>query len=175
MGHTIKRDDGRLAGGHGEGLKIAALVLTHENCHVRIPTNGSYWNFNFSGQSKAYFSCRLTTVQGRPMGGPKGRLPLEAFHAWMADTVDLHAATGRVRTPFGDLLLEPVYRGRLYLKGIRVPEPSLDGKAVKFGYNLFHGRVGRDRQRLLDPDQVTKDLHRIWSHAIVIAQSDALP
>ncbi|KAF4228936.1 hypothetical protein CNMCM8980_006537 [Aspergillus fumigatiaffinis] len=42
MGHTTKREDRRLAGGHGEGLKIAALVLSRGHHHVKVTTNGSY-------------------------------------------------------------------------------------------------------------------------------------
>ncbi|KAL5364316.1 hypothetical protein BJX96DRAFT_178839, partial [Aspergillus floccosus] len=77
MGHTTKRGDHRLAGGHGEGLKIAALVLSRENHHVKVVTNGTYWNFGFNGPSKTNFYCRLTAAKGRgESGGPSSTATL---------------------------------------------------------------------------------------------------
>ncbi|KAB8213153.1 hypothetical protein BDV33DRAFT_210468 [Aspergillus novoparasiticus] len=65
IGHTNKKSDSRLAGGHGEGLKLAALVLCRENHRVRIAASGCYWHFAFNGKSKANFSCRLTPGRAR--------------------------------------------------------------------------------------------------------------
>lgn len=178
LGHTTKKKDHRLAGGHGEGLKIAALVLCRENHHVKISVNSFHWHFGFNGLSKANFFCCLIPAKvkrepsalsdtGRPAKlsakigedvsvtiekGQKGRpLSTQDFGAWMRDTIDLHPSSGQIRTPLGDLLLEPMYQGHMYLKGMRVPEPSLDGQAFRFGYNLTQGGVDRDRQRLVDP------------------------
>ncbi|KAE8334373.1 hypothetical protein BDV24DRAFT_156901 [Aspergillus arachidicola] len=71
----------------------------------------------------------------------------------MWDTVDLHAPSSSVRTPVGDLLLGPAHWGRLYLKGLRVPEPSRDVQTFRFGHNLVHGSVDRDRKRLVDASE----------------------
>lgn len=141
LGHTTKKKDHRLAGGHGEGLKIAALVLCRENHHVKISANRCHWHFGFNGQSKANFFCRLTParVKREPSGpsdavgctklsartgedvsvtiekGQKGRpLSPHDLAAWMRDTIDLHPPSGRIRTASGDLLLEPMYQGHLY-------------------------------------------------------------
>lgn len=202
LGHTTKKKDHRLAGGHGEGLKIAALVLCRENHHVKISANSFHWHFGFNGLSKANFFCRLIPAKvkrepsapsdtGRPAKlsakigedvsvtiekGQKGRpLSTQDFGAWMRDTIDLHPSSGRIRTPSGDLLLEPMYQGHMYLKGMRVPEPSLDGQAFRFGYNLTQGGVDRDRQRLVDPRQVTENIHKIWESAIAQTEGVALP
>lgn len=202
LGHTTKKKDHRLAGGHGEGLKIAALVLCRENHHVKISANSFHWHFGFNGLSKANFFCRLIPAKvkrepsapsdtGRPAKlsakigedvsvtiekGQKGRpLSTQDFGAWMRDTIDLHPSSGRIRTPSGDLLLEPMYQGHMFLKGMRVPEPSLDGQAFRFGYNLTQGGVDRDRQRLVDPRQVTENIHKIWESAIAQTEGVALP
>jgi hypothetical protein len=42
MGYTSKKVDDRLVGGHGKGLKIAALVLCREGHRVKIAANGCY-------------------------------------------------------------------------------------------------------------------------------------
>ncbi|KAE8310985.1 hypothetical protein BDV41DRAFT_579005 [Aspergillus transmontanensis] len=204
MGHTTKAKDERLAGGHGEGLKIAALVLCRANHHVKISTGGFHWNFGFNGQSKTNFFCRLTPTRAkRDLGayhyrrganpvklhaniwddvsvtvekGHKGRpVSNDDFRSWMHDTVDLHPPSGRIRTPSGDLLLAPMYQGHLYLKGMRVPEPTLSNSAFRLGYNLIRGSVDRDRQRLVNTQQVIEGIHAIWECAIAQAETAVLP
>lgn len=188
MGHSTKREDDRLAGGHGEGLKIAALVLCRENHNVKISANGFNWNFGFNGQLKTNFYCRLSPPRAkRKPSAPiiredvsvkieKGQpLSTRDLETWMRDTIDLHPPSGRIRTPSGDLLLEPTYRGHLYLKGFRVPEPSLDSSGFRFGYNLIQGSVDRDRQRLVNLQQFTKSIHLIWETAITRVETVALP
>ncbi|KAE8396856.1 hypothetical protein BDV37DRAFT_277336 [Aspergillus pseudonomiae] len=93
----------------------------------------------------------------------------------MWDTVDLHAPSSSVRTPVGDLLLGPAHRGRLYLKGLRVPEPSRDEQTFRFGYNLVHGSVDRDRKRLVDASEAMANVHSIWEKAIARDEAKALP
>ncbi|KAL4862107.1 hypothetical protein BDV12DRAFT_203355 [Aspergillus spectabilis] len=196
MGTTTKSKDDRLIGGHGEGLKIAALVLCRENHHVKISANGWYWNFGFNGLNSTNFYCRLTpakakrapaarltarvredvsvlvekghTVEGR-------RLRVEDFGAWMRETLDLQVHPDRIRTPSGDLLLGPMYNGHIYLKGIRVPQADQDRPAFYFGYNLLRGNVDRDRQRLVDGQSITETIHAIWDSAIANEQLVVLP
>ncbi|KAJ5198742.1 uncharacterized protein N7498_007859 [Penicillium cinerascens] len=60
LGYTTKTNDDRLTGGHGEGLKIAALVLSRNNYHVKICANSCYWNFGFRGKSNRNFYCQIT-------------------------------------------------------------------------------------------------------------------
>ncbi|KAI9041054.1 uncharacterized protein KD926_007471 [Aspergillus affinis] len=202
MGHTTKKRDDRLAGGHGEGLKLAALVLSRAEHHVKISASGLYWNFGFNGQAKANFYCRLTPAKakreieapsntghpsrlsadvGRDVSvlvekGQKGqRLSLNDFGRWMRDTVDLHAPSSSVRTSVGDLLLGPVHRGQLYLKGLRVPDSSHGQQPFRFGYNLVRGSVDRDRQRLVNPQQVVASIHSIWENAITQDETKVLP
>ncbi|KAL2848982.1 hypothetical protein BJX68DRAFT_276168 [Aspergillus pseudodeflectus] len=198
MGHTTKKMDDRLAGGHGEGLKIAALVLCRESHQVRIAANGCYWHFGFNGRSKANFFCRLTPVKARQGPGTTNKqrapprlsariwedvsitirgLPLQEadFEAWRRDTIDLGPIDAWIRTSSGDLLLAPCYRDRLYLKGIHIPETGFDRSAFHFGYNLISGSVGRDRQRLLNASQVTDRIHAIWEKAITQDEAKILP
>jgi hypothetical protein len=60
LGYTTKENDNRLAGGHGEGLKIAALVLCRNQHRVKISTHHSYWNFGFRGNSKRHLYCQFS-------------------------------------------------------------------------------------------------------------------
>ncbi|KAL4961378.1 uncharacterized protein BDV14DRAFT_203829 [Aspergillus stella-maris] len=195
LGTTTKSNDDRLIGGHGEGLKIAALVLCRENHHVKISANGCYWNFGFNGTKSTNFYCRLAPAKGkRVLSGlaarvredvsvlvEKGhtdagrRLQMADFGAWMRETLDLHVPSDRVRTLSGDLLLGQAHRGHLYLKGIRVPHAGHNGQTFYFGYNLLRGNVDRDRQRLVDGQSVAEAIHSIWNSAILHSQSVVLP
>ncbi|TPR10156.1 hypothetical protein CAN33_0055060 [Aspergillus niger] len=203
LGHTTKKTgDGRLAGGHGEGLKLAALVLSRRNHHVKISANGCHWTFNFNGRAKANFYCRITPSKAKrePAAtdssakpprlsarvwedvcvvvekGPKGQqLAFTDFRAWLQHTVDLHPSSSRIRTAAGDLLLNPEYQDQVYLKGIRVSQRSLDPQPFRCGYVLAHGSVDRDRQRLLDPRQAQECIHSIWQHAIAQDAARVLP
>ncbi|RDH26149.1 hypothetical protein BDQ94DRAFT_176607 [Aspergillus welwitschiae] len=203
LGHSTKTgDDGRLAGGHGEGLKLAALVLSRHGHHVRISTNGCHWTFNFNGSKKSNFYCRIAPSKAKREAAPSGppaeaakltasvwedvcvtidgtskgqRLAYTDFCAWVQRTVDLHPSVHRIRTTAGELLLNPEHQGQVYLKGIRVNHQSLDTRAFHCGYVLAHGRVDRDRQRLVDPLQARESIHAIWQEAIHKDEARALP
>ncbi|KAJ0365562.1 hypothetical protein COL154_004419 [Colletotrichum chrysophilum] len=60
LGGTTKRDDSKTAGTHGEGFKVAALVMTRNNRVVHIESSSGYWNFGFRGANKDKFSCQIT-------------------------------------------------------------------------------------------------------------------
>ncbi|KAI1777858.1 hypothetical protein F4818DRAFT_439180 [Hypoxylon cercidicola] len=54
MGGTSKQHENNQAGAHGEGLKVAALVLMRQpqDHAVRIVSGGFWWSFYFDGQNK---------------------------------------------------------------------------------------------------------------------------
>lgn len=68
LGTTTKRGEERFAGCHGEGFKIAALVIRRNEHAVRFASKSYYWNFRFSGRYGTNFVCALsqakpTTIQ----------------------------------------------------------------------------------------------------------------
>ncbi|RAL06491.1 uncharacterized protein BO97DRAFT_358636, partial [Aspergillus homomorphus CBS 101889] len=203
LGHSTKKgNDSRLAGGHGEGLKLAALVLSRQNHYIKISTNGCHWTFNFNGRNKTNFYCRIAPSKAKretlPVDagaepprlstniwndvcvtierGTKGqRLSFADFRAWVDCTVDLHPSLNRIRTAKGDLLLNPEYQDHVFLKGIRVSQRSLDPQPFRCGYVLVHGSVDRDRQRLVNPIQARECIHSIWQEAINEDEAQVLP
>lgn len=62
LGVISKREKGHLAGTHGEGFKIAALVMAREGYQARIESSNYYWRFAFGGRSKSHLYCNLTLV-----------------------------------------------------------------------------------------------------------------
>ncbi|KAI2839629.1 hypothetical protein CBS11350_7460 [Aspergillus niger] len=191
LGRTAKTEDNCL-----RGLQIAALILCRENHHLRISANGCHWNFGFNSQACLYSRAtpskakREMSIEGKPLKlcadihedvavtiGHKGKpLSLEDFQVWLRDTIDLHETPGRIRTPSGDLLLDQYYQGRLYFRGIRVLQPVFEpGQAFRFGYNLARGTVGRDRQPLVNMEEIMACIHSIWERAIEQAGDVVLP
>ena len=61
LGGTTKRgqDQDRFAGIHGEGFKLAALVMRRRGHAVRFTASSYYWNFGFRGASASNLYCRL--------------------------------------------------------------------------------------------------------------------
>ncbi|KAK0613267.1 hypothetical protein B0T14DRAFT_525935 [Immersiella caudata] len=60
LGASSKREENgsKFAGFHGEGFKMAALVMRRNGYSVRISTNSFYWNFNFN--NSGILRCRLS-------------------------------------------------------------------------------------------------------------------
>lgn len=60
MGESSKRSSHQLAGTHGEGLKLAALVMLRRGYGVRIESSSFYWNFSFSRGQHRTLRCKLS-------------------------------------------------------------------------------------------------------------------
>ncbi|KAL6241507.1 hypothetical protein RBB50_011530 [Rhinocladiella similis] len=50
FGESTKRSDKTLAGFHGEGFKVAALVMLRNNYGMKFESNSFYWNFGLRGR-----------------------------------------------------------------------------------------------------------------------------
>ncbi|KAI8263422.1 hypothetical protein K4K58_013022 [Colletotrichum sp. SAR11_239] len=57
IGGSTKKNNDKLAGAHGEGLKIAALVMIRDGFPVRIQSTSATWNFGFY---KNQFLCQIS-------------------------------------------------------------------------------------------------------------------
>ncbi|KIX97808.1 uncharacterized protein Z520_06586 [Fonsecaea multimorphosa CBS 102226] len=60
LGKSSKQGQDEFAGCHGEGFKVAAVVLRREGHSVRFASAGYYWNFGLSGRYRTNLYCRLT-------------------------------------------------------------------------------------------------------------------
>lgn len=60
LGGTSKSGKENQAGIHGEGFKLAALVMRRQNLSVRLSASSFYWNFTFRGKTRDRFYCNLT-------------------------------------------------------------------------------------------------------------------
>ena len=104
LGRSTKRNDDQLAGCHGEGFKLAALVMIREGHSVKFATNSFYWNFGFSGTYPT-LHCSLNAVPSevlakrketyaRRVASPRYKRGL-TYNVWEDMTVKI--GMGRVR------------------------------------------------------------------------------
>jgi hypothetical protein len=63
LGATTKRGQDQFAGIHGEGFKLAALVMRRNEHAVRFGASSYYWNFGFRGVAASNFYCRLSQAK----------------------------------------------------------------------------------------------------------------
>jgi hypothetical protein len=98
------------------------------------------------------------------------KLEMADFRDWLKVSLDFDHPSKVIETLRGSLILDPRFRGRIYLRGLLLE----CNKNSKFGYNLFDGIINRDRQRLTGPAQEARLLARIWEEAIQINEVDTL-
>jgi hypothetical protein len=66
LGVSSKRNQESMTGTHGEGFKVAAVVMVRKGYQVRYESAKYYWNFQFGGRDKSHLYCNL-----RPMTDSK--------------------------------------------------------------------------------------------------------
>lgn len=196
LGETSKWGRKNQAGCHGEGFKLAALVMLRNGHSFKFETNAFYWNFGLRG-TRPSLSCRLTQPSadilqrkrdeprsqrgfsanilndmcvkvGKSRGDQGQRVSEEEFRNWMTVSLELDPPKSAefVRTKHGDLILDSQFQGRIYLRGLRVDGHGPDGREYRFGYNFHQGYINRDRERLTNRHEEAQILTRIWAEAI---------
>jgi hypothetical protein len=63
LGGTTKRGQDQFAGIHGEGFKLAALVMRRRQHSVRFESTSHYWNFGFRGRARPNLCCRISRAK----------------------------------------------------------------------------------------------------------------
>ncbi|EED22713.1 conserved hypothetical protein [Talaromyces stipitatus ATCC 10500] len=175
---TSKHKKTNLAGCHGEGLKIATMVMSWNGYAVKIYSNSYTWSFCFQGLTDSQMHCLITPATVLPLaqvnvaqdtncfvpcicrdvsiiierGHDGSRVSLEEFRRWLTVSLDIRGFSypaSIVETDHGNLILDPDYQGKVYLKGLYLPSPSSDARSYKLGYNFADGKVNCDRHREL--------------------------
>ncbi len=67
LGATSKRDKTHLAGTHGEGFKVAALVMARRGYQVRFEASSYYQSFRFGGPDDKHLYCHLTPISEKKL------------------------------------------------------------------------------------------------------------
>jgi hypothetical protein len=62
LGVTSKRMKANQAGTHGEGFKVASLVMARSGYQVRYEASSHYWTFALGGRDCRHLYCNLTPI-----------------------------------------------------------------------------------------------------------------
>lgn len=73
LGTTTKRNNAEVAGTHGEGFKVASLVMVRQGYQVRYEASGFYWNMRFAGTYKNMLYCFLREMEEKKLQNLKNK------------------------------------------------------------------------------------------------------
>ena len=194
FGESTKRKCEKLAGTHGEGMKVGTVVMLRSGYQVRFESSGSYWNFSILGRTRSQIYCRISPMKdtkllqlktnakrdpkkpknhiwedvsikiGRLRGSESLKIDISDFKKWLNVSTDLIRPSKVIHTFQGDLILDENFKGKIYLKGLLLANGS--ARPLKFAYNVFQGSVNRDGQRLIDPQERQKFL-QIYGNSLL--------
>lgn len=207
IGESTKRDNEEAAGTHGEGFKIASLVMVRRGYRVQYEASEFYWTMKFAGRYENMLYCFLTemseskitklkqkyqakvdkgshrelqnniwedvSVKIGKIRGIGSKIKKADFLKWIDVSLDLNRPSKIIATPYGSLIMDDAFRGRVYLKGLLLENFSTE-KPFRFGYNFFTGTVNRDRERLANSEEEARVLAQIWAAAIQSNEDDTL-
>ncbi|PSN61231.1 hypothetical protein BS50DRAFT_448323, partial [Corynespora cassiicola Philippines] len=95
------------------------------------------------------------------------KIRLETFQQWLGMTIDISPPKSIIRTALGNILLNVRYRNKFYLHGLLLSNERDTAMNFRYGYCLFEGRTGRDREALGTSDELLRKITSIWSRAIL--------
>lgn len=163
MGYSTKRDDEKTIGRHGEGYKVALMVLLREGKRVTVANFGKkeLWNIKFI-KSRTFNGEMITEVNINKnhifKKTPHNNLEFiidgitaEEYANLVKYNLNLQESVDGVEfigTPNGDLLLKEEERGNLYVSGLFIT----NNEKLTKGYNFKPASVKLDRDRRLIPD-----------------------
>ena len=147
LGATTKADDPDARGHFGEGFKLALLVLARNNVGVKIKTGGETWTPKIV-HSKEFGSdlLQIVTAPCKDDGNTTvivEKVTKESWDALKLRIIPLRdKKPQRIQTEYGDILLDPADKGRVFVKDINV---FVDSK-LSYGYNFKNLKLDRDRK-----------------------------
>lgn len=176
IGNSTKRDDKRTIGKHGEGYKIAFMVLLREGKEVTVYNYGAneIWNTRLV-KSKRYNGAQVVQIEVNktPFWAkvPNYDLTIEVsgiteeeFEKIKESNLSLKENVEILKeSNFGDLLVDESEKGRVYVEGLYV----CTNDKLSYGYNFKSDYVSLDRDRkLVDSFNTYWYSSAIWSDII---------
>lgn len=176
IGNSTKRDDKRTIGKHGEGYKIAFMVLLREGKEVTVYNYGAneIWNTRLV-KSKRYNGAQVVQIEVNktPFWAkvPNYDLTIEVsgiteeeFEKIKESNLSLKENVEILKeSSFGDLLVDESEKGRVYVEGLYV----CTNDKLSYGYNFKSDYVSLDRDRkLVDSFNTYWYSSAIWSDII---------
>lgn len=153
IGHTTKLGHQELIGQYGEGLKFGILAALRLGLQIKIRNGSETW-IPVITRSKQFeadvLAFDITTghkdenrVQVEVLG-----LELDTWNQLKKNFLFLSPPneTDQVTVPFGRILINPEYKGKIFVKGMFVCTDD----QLSFGYDLKDADLDRDRRMIND-------------------------
>lgn len=171
LGSTTKANDENTIGKHGEGYKIAFMVLLRNGKKIKVYNSSAkeIWEVRLV-KSRKYNGQLVTTVFVQKDAVWKKKtddnLTIEVSgitHEEYAEVIDKNLHLREYKSvavgEYGEILLDENEAGRVYVEGLYVCE----SKGFKYGYNLKASRINLDRDRkLVDSFHLEWETSGMW-------------
>lgn len=162
FGGTSKNDS-RLIGQYGEGLKLALLVFARHGVDVRVTNDDERWIVGFEPDDNGVPAFRITTRKVSPTGEVRVDVPGVTDDEWDLASrmfLRLRPPAEAIPTSAGRILLDLDHAGAQYAKGVFVASQP----GGSFGYDFNDLNVGRDRKSYR-PADAAHQIARMWEEA----------
>lgn len=183
LGETTKADDTNTIGQHGEGYKVAFVVLLRENKTITVYNYGKreIWKVR-AIKSKRYDNkvIPVVTIEKEAIWKkvPDNDLTIEVGNVTKDEYEQIKRKNLHLREEafnfcsvenIGRALLDETESGNVYVKGLYINNV----KGLKYGYDFEPSRIKLDRdRRLLDSIDVAWETSRFWSSVSVQNQDN---
>ena len=171
LGSTTKANDENTIGKHGEGYKIAFMVLLRNGKKIKVYNSSAkeMWEVRIV-KSRKYNGQLVTTVFVQKDAVWKKKtddnltievsgITPEEYAEVVDKNLHLHEYKSVAVGEYGEILLDESEAGRVYVEGLYVCE----SKGFKYGYNLKASRINLDRDRkLVDSFHLEWETSGMW-------------
>lgn len=175
LGSTTKADDARTIGQHGEGYKIAFLVLLREGRPVTVYNYGKreVWHTKlvkskrYNGQMVPVITVDKEAVWKRipdnDLTIEVGNVAPEEYQEIVKKNLNLQSGVQSYEVPtYGRILLDEQERGNVYVKGLFV----CNNESMRYGYDLDPRLINLDRdRRLVSSFELCWETSLMWKRA----------
>lgn len=171
LGEGTKADNDDAIGKYGEGYKLALLVLLRHGVRVRIRTGNEVWapSIKFSEQFQTDL-LTIKVIEARPTDNLLFELDgitAEDYRIFQKNCLFLNPPINKITTTMGDILLDEVLKGKIFVEGLYVCD--LDEKEkVRYGYDIKARHIHLDRDR-----KKVDSFNLLWEIGQMFASLDA--
>ena len=148
LGQSGKRDGGDYRGQHGEGLKLACLVLARRGHDVKIVNGDESWTPKIEA-SDQFAGAEVLTIYTHKRQNDSGAFTVEIGNitkeAWtlMKERfLFLNKPEKAIDTNYANVLMDEKFKGQVFVKGIWV-QTNPD---FRYGYDFKSIQTDRDRR-----------------------------
>lgn len=149
------KNDTRLIGQYGEGLKIAMLVLARSGIPLKIHNNNEEWKASIETDERGIRVLTLNTRESRNKDDSVevevGNVTNDAWYELRDMFLRLLPPIKKADTESGSILFDYDRVGKLYVKGVYVGRLARSA----FGYDIKELDIGRDRISFVEADVQT--------------------